>query len=146
MSGSGITWAICKSAPRSRQITMPAPHHCFLQAGCPSCRPTNSVKALKAQCHYRATPLQLISVIQAIFSDLITNLVLPGQAGFPKVSEWVSEQFLNGTWCSFWICEVGFFLHAGYHSSYSINNVKAPNQHNMFPQIAGSKNAPLPCH
>ena len=26
-SGSGISWAICKSAPRSRQITMPAPHH-----------------------------------------------------------------------------------------------------------------------
>jgi len=24
---SGISWAICKSAPRSRQITMPAPHH-----------------------------------------------------------------------------------------------------------------------
>jgi len=22
----------------------------FLQAGCPSCRPTNSIKALKAQC------------------------------------------------------------------------------------------------
>jgi len=46
---SGISWAICKSAPRSRQITTPAPHHSvFLQAGCPSCRPTNSVKALKA--------------------------------------------------------------------------------------------------
>ena len=31
--------AICKSAPRSRQITMPAPHHSvsFLQARCPSC-------------------------------------------------------------------------------------------------------------
>jgi len=29
--------------------TTPAPHHSvFLQAGCPSCRPTNSVKALKA--------------------------------------------------------------------------------------------------
>ena len=26
-SGSGISWAICKSASRSRQITMPAPHH-----------------------------------------------------------------------------------------------------------------------
>jgi len=39
---------ICKSASRSRQITMPVPHHSsFLQAGCPSCRPTNSVKALK---------------------------------------------------------------------------------------------------
>ena len=27
VSGSGISWAICKSAPHSRQITMPAPHH-----------------------------------------------------------------------------------------------------------------------
>jgi len=27
VSASGISWAICKSAPRSRQITMPAPHH-----------------------------------------------------------------------------------------------------------------------
>jgi len=47
--GSGISWAICKSAPQLRQITTPAPHHSvFLQAGCPSCHPTNSVKALKA--------------------------------------------------------------------------------------------------
>jgi len=27
VSGSGISWAICKSAPHSRQITMPALHH-----------------------------------------------------------------------------------------------------------------------
>ena len=46
VSGSGISWATCKSAPRSRQIT---PLLRFLQAGCPSCRPINSVKALKAQ-------------------------------------------------------------------------------------------------
>ena len=26
VGGSGISWAICKSAPCSRQITMPAPH------------------------------------------------------------------------------------------------------------------------
>jgi len=39
VSGSGISWAVCKSAPH---------HFVFLQAGCPSCRPTNSVKALKA--------------------------------------------------------------------------------------------------
>jgi len=46
---SGISWAIYKSASRSSQITMPVLHHSsFLQAGCPSCRPTNSVKALKA--------------------------------------------------------------------------------------------------
>ena len=36
-----------KSASRSRHIAMPVPHHSsFLHAGCPSCRPTNSVKAL----------------------------------------------------------------------------------------------------
>jgi len=27
VSGSGISWAICKSAPRSKQTTTPAPHH-----------------------------------------------------------------------------------------------------------------------
>jgi len=27
VSGSGICWAICKSAPHPRQITMPASHH-----------------------------------------------------------------------------------------------------------------------
>ena len=49
VSGSGISWAICKSAYRSRQMTTPTPHHSvFSQAGCPSCHPTNSVKALKA--------------------------------------------------------------------------------------------------
>jgi len=29
VSGSGISWAICKYALRSRQITTPAPHHLF---------------------------------------------------------------------------------------------------------------------
>jgi len=27
VSGSGISWAICKSVPRPRQITMPTPNH-----------------------------------------------------------------------------------------------------------------------
>jgi len=27
VSGSGTSWAICKSAPRPKQITMPASHH-----------------------------------------------------------------------------------------------------------------------
>ena len=43
VSGSGISWAMFKSAPRSRQITKPAPNHSVF-----SCRPTNSIKALKA--------------------------------------------------------------------------------------------------
>jgi len=39
VSGSGISWAVCKSAPRSRQ---------FFTGRMPFLRPTNSVKALKA--------------------------------------------------------------------------------------------------
>ena len=44
LSGSGISWAICKSAPRSRQITMPAPHHsvCYRLDALPAAQPTSS--------------------------------------------------------------------------------------------------------
>jgi len=44
VSGSGISWAICKSAPRSRQITMPAPHHSvfYRPDGLPAAQPTAS--------------------------------------------------------------------------------------------------------
>ena len=42
VSGSSISWAICKSTPRSRQINHSStPPPCFLQARCPSCRPPN---------------------------------------------------------------------------------------------------------
>ena len=50
VSDSGISWAICKFAPctllqrDNYASTLPLS---FLQAGCPSCHPTNSVKALK---------------------------------------------------------------------------------------------------
>jgi len=33
VSGSGISWAICKSARRSRPITTPAPHHSVFFTG-----------------------------------------------------------------------------------------------------------------
>jgi len=50
VSGSGISWAICKFPPWPRHITTPVSHHSvFLQMGCPSCRQTNSIKALKAE-------------------------------------------------------------------------------------------------
>ena len=58
---SGIRWTVCKSAPRSRQITTPAPHHSFLQAGCPSCGPTNSVKAVPTNRNYKYTQRYHIS-------------------------------------------------------------------------------------
>jgi len=44
VSGSGIIWAICKSAPRSRQITMPAPQHSvfYRPDALPAAQPTAS--------------------------------------------------------------------------------------------------------
>jgi len=73
VSGSGISWAKCKSAPRSRQITVPAPHHSvFLQAGCPSCRPTNSVKALKALKYGTVHSLHKCSLLSFLIFVLIS--------------------------------------------------------------------------
>jgi len=45
-SGNSWAWAICKSAPRSRQIIMPAPHHTVF-TGLPAAQQTTS-KAVKA--------------------------------------------------------------------------------------------------
>ena len=45
VSGSGISWAICKSAPRSRQITTPAPHHSVFYR--PDALPATQPKASK---------------------------------------------------------------------------------------------------
>jgi len=44
VSGSGISWAICKSAPRCRHITMPVPHHSvfYRPDALPAAQPTVS--------------------------------------------------------------------------------------------------------
>ena len=44
VSGSGISWATCKTAPRSRQITTPAPHHSvfYRPDALPAAQPTAS--------------------------------------------------------------------------------------------------------
>jgi len=44
VSGSGISWTVCKSAPRSRQITTPAPHHSVFYRldALPAAQPTAS--------------------------------------------------------------------------------------------------------
>ena len=44
LSGSGISWAICKSAPCSRQIATPAPHHSvfYRPDALPAAQPTVS--------------------------------------------------------------------------------------------------------
>ena len=94
VSGSGISWAICKSATRSRQITTPALHYSsFLQARCPSCCPTNSVKALKAYCMTVLSKSGKYRVVITVHLKVITIFTLPRQGSgvlwWPCLCVWV---------------------------------------------------------
>ena len=55
VSGSGISWAICKSAPRSRQITTPAPHHSVFTGRMPFLSPNQQRQSTKGKTHTQYT-------------------------------------------------------------------------------------------
>jgi len=65
VSGSGvISWAICNSAPRSRQITMPAPHHSFFTGRMPfllANQEQQSTEGMGTALHKQMTNQQIVS-------------------------------------------------------------------------------------
>ena len=65
--GSGISWAICKSAPRSRQITTPASHHSvfYRPDALPAAQPTASK-------HLRHKYSRLITVLVQHAHDIVS--------------------------------------------------------------------------
>jgi len=66
VSGSGIIWAICKYATRPRYNHGSTRPLSFLQARCPSCCPTNSVKAVSRLQMHR---YKLIAVVVIVVSS-----------------------------------------------------------------------------
>jgi len=52
VSGSGISWAICKSAPCSRQTTTPAPHHSFFTGQMPFLLPNQQRQSTEGRIQY----------------------------------------------------------------------------------------------
>ena len=50
VSGSGISWAICKSAPHSRQITTPALHYSFFTGQMPFLPPNQQCQSTEGKC------------------------------------------------------------------------------------------------
>jgi len=124
VSGSGISWAMCKSAPRSRQITMPTPHHSvFLQAGCPSCRPTNSVKALKAI----AVPRQWVtlSIAKTEVADFSVRLLHP-----PEVLDLIAYiAYLSLWWSRLHYLEAGK-RHVWLHCYFTFTLYRFPKRYN----------------
>jgi len=89
VSGSGISWAICKFAPRSRQITTPAPHHSlFLQARCPSCRPTNSGPLKWCITSYRPGGGETVCPCQRLFYPKLRQIYVHPQTGPQSAHLW----------------------------------------------------------
>ena len=70
VSGSGISWAICKSAPRSRQITTPAPHHSvfYRPDALPATQPTVSK-------HWRPLQLQTVKLLISLYCKYNNKLL-----------------------------------------------------------------------
>jgi len=61
VSGSGISWAICKSAPRSRQITTPAPTTQFFTGRMPFLPPNQQRQSTEGQFHSTSVSVKSFS-------------------------------------------------------------------------------------
>jgi len=70
VSGSGISWAVYKSAPRSRQITTPAPHHSVFYR--PDALPATQPTASKHWRYILAMILLLWYCHTAVFSHTLS--------------------------------------------------------------------------
>ena len=75
VSGSGISWATCKSAPRSRQITTPAPHHLVFFIGRMPFLPPNQ------QCQSTEGVSTLLTLLQNNLSSVFACVVVELFAG-----------------------------------------------------------------
>ena len=95
MCGSGISWAICKSAPCSRQMTMPAPHYSvfYRPDALPAVQPTVSK-------HWRITHTHTHTHTHTRLTAFFTGL--PGWAGTRKVKPiWIllKQETVSGSGC-----------------------------------------------
>ena len=84
VSGTGISWDICKSAPRSRQITTPAPHHSVFYR--PDALPATQPTASKHWRHYVKAQRQSTQFFYR-------------QDTLPATQPTASKQSTKGTWC-----------------------------------------------
>jgi len=85
VSGSGISWAICKSAPCSRQITTPAPHTTqFFTGRMPFLPPNQQRQSTEGQ------PILAISPLKSHLKTCLffTGLTINGKDKKCKSSFW----------------------------------------------------------
>jgi len=84
VSGSGISWAICKSAPRSRQKTTPVPNHSvfYRPDALPVAQPTVSKnwRQLNSSTEQNANSLHKFSSVNIVLTLIFQALtfLIPG--------------------------------------------------------------------
>ena len=73
MSGIGISWAIYKSVPRSRQTTTPTPHHSFFTGRMPFLPPneqrqsTEGTSNMPQQQNYTITDCYMVYRLDSLW-------------------------------------------------------------------------------
>jgi len=107
VSGSGISWAMCKSALRSRQITMPEPHHSVFFTGRMPFLPPNQQRQSTDEGNH---PIQVIQVqtvhkLLALFWYVCLVWLASLHARTLQWTNIILLFFHFNTWLSFqWLC------------------------------------------
>ena len=99
MSGSGISWAICKSAPRSRQTTTPAPHQSVFTGRMPYLPPNQQRQSTEG--NPLLPPITLL--IQLGCCDSISGQIQPkwndaSSNNNNNSTDWLSRQLKQPNW------------------------------------------------
>ena len=95
VSGSGISWDICKSAPSSRQITMPVPHHSVFYR--PDALPATQPTASKHWRHHfqgmKNCTLLLLHIILLLLTLLLLQTIPTGCHALSRMA--INTQKIN---------------------------------------------------
>jgi len=104
IGGSGISRTICKSvAPSMMQTVTPAPHQAiFLQTGCSSWRPTNSVKAPNTILIY----IHLFITVSYVSKLSKCFLLVAAQTAIKRVDVFNGRRTWSVQFCYRQFCEV----------------------------------------
>ena len=95
MSGSGISWAICNSAPRSRQITMLAPTTQFFTGRMPFL-PPNQQRQSTEGCYIKMSQIYKHSALGRIG---VNKAILAANIFFPSSQQYVCRVVITHTVC-----------------------------------------------
>jgi len=105
VSGSGISWAICKSAPRSRQITTPAPHRSVFTGRMPflppnhQCQSTEGTYLVIVSIAYYASIVYFALAAVTVHSS---HMTVPSSASWSRFSPGFVNWHVSTMW--FMVC------------------------------------------